>query len=273
MPNVFLRILTAVVAIPGVLFITYLGGWPFAVLVTIAAVIAQHEFYAIARAGDAEPFVAPGLVVGAAVVLIPMTDYALIVAGFVIAGLVLALPFVHDRRDIVADLSTTLSGVIYPALLLGSAIALRRAEGAEALPSDSFWYVAAIFIMVWASDTLAYVAGRTFGRHPLAPTVSPNKTWEGTVGGAAGAFLAGYILKLTVLDMLSPVDIVVLAIICGGLGQIGDLAESRLKRAAGVKDSGTILPGHGGMLDRLDSIIVAMPVAFLYLLLMGHISL
>ncbi len=249
------------------LLITYVGGWPFALLVLTAGVISQHEFYGIARQGGARPFTAAGLITGGLVFLIPMVNEAAALAGLMICGVVVALPFMSERRDPIADLSITLTGVLYPALMLASATALRQGTWIDLGQSDTLWLLASVLIMVWTSDTFAYFVGRSIGKHPLAPKVSPKKTWEGTIGGAAGALIAGAILKTVVLGMITWIDILILALICGGLGQIGDLAQSRLKRAAGVKDSGTILPGHGGMFDRLDSIIVAMPVAWLFLIL------
>ena len=113
---------------------------------------------------------------------------------------------------------------------------------------------------VWMGDTLAYFAGRAFGRHPLHPTVSPKKTIEGAIGGLLGSVIGG-VAMVVVLDL--PIDLVMAGLVALGAGavaQAGDLAESLIKRSVGVKDSGTILPGHGGMLDRIDGVIFAMPV-------------
>ncbi len=271
MSNALQRILTAVIAVPAVLAICYVGGWLFAVMVLIAALIAQHEFYGLARSSGAEPFVAVGLVAGGAAVLSPISDLAIVVAGATVVGLVLALPFQSKREQPVRDVSATFGGIFYPSLMLATATAMRDGRGLDIMEMDAFWLVVSVLVMVWSSDSFAYFVGRAIGKHPLAPSVSPNKTWEGTIGGAAGALVAGAILKILVLDFLTWFDILVLAIICGGISQIGDLAESRLKRSVGVKDSGTVLPGHGGMLDRLDAVIVAMPLSYLYLVLVGRI--
>jgi phosphatidate cytidylyltransferase len=113
---------------------------------------------------------------------------------------------------------------------------------------------------VWMGDTLAYFAGRAFGRHPLHPTVSPKKTIEGAIGGLAGSIIGG-VAMVVLLDL--PIELVpagLIALGAGAVAQAGDLAESLVKRAVGVKDSGAILPGHGGMLDRIDGVIFAMPV-------------
>ena len=99
----------------------------------------------------------------------------------------------------------------------------------------------------------------------MAPELSPKKTWEGAVGGAMGAVLVAIALRVTILGALPWIHLVVIAVICGVVSQIGDLAESKIKRSVGAKDSGTLLPGHGGMLDRLDALILAAPLVFAYL--------
>lgn len=271
MSNTLQRVLTAVIAVPLVVAITYAGGWFFALLVAAAAVLAQHEFYAIASKAGAKPYTIAGLVAGACAVLIPMAPLFLIATVAIGIGIILALPFTLERDQPALDASVTLAGVFYPALLLTTALALRLAEGLDMGDREGFWLIVTVLVMVWASDTMAYFAGRSMGRRPLAPAVSPKKTWEGTIGGAVGALIAGILLRMLVLDFLSWVDVFVLAIICGGISQIGDLAESRLKRSVDVKDSGTLLPGHGGMLDRLDALIIAVPLSYLYLVFAGRI--
>jgi phosphatidate cytidylyltransferase len=130
---------------------------------------------------------------------------------------------------------------------------------------DAFILTVVLFLIGWATDTFAYYVGRSIGKRPLAPAVSPKKTWEGAIGGTLGALLAGVLLKLSILPFINWVHVLVLTLIVAVVGQLGDLAESRMKRAAGVKDSGRLLPGHGGMLDRFDALILAAPAAYLYL--------
>ena len=122
-----------------------------------------------------------------------------------------------------------------------------------------------LLLLTWANDTGAYVVGSTLGRRPLAPHISPGKTIEGTVGGVVVTMAVGGLLGL-LFDELPPLDWVVLGAIVGVFGTIGDLVESMLKRSVGVKDSGAIMPGHGGMLDRFDGFIFLLPYAAVYLL-------
>jgi phosphatidate cytidylyltransferase len=121
-----------------------------------------------------------------------------------------------------------------------------------------------LLIIVMSGDTAAYYAGRTLGKRKLYPKVSPNKTIEGSLGGLVGSLAGVFIARVTFFPQLSVADSIVLPLLLGMLGQLGDLFESMLKRSFGVKDSGTIVPGHGGILDRLDSILFAAPAAFLY---------
>jgi phosphatidate cytidylyltransferase len=122
-----------------------------------------------------------------------------------------------------------------------------------------------LFIVIWSGDSFAYFAGKSLGRHKLAPVVSPNKTWEGAVAGFLFSIIAALACKATFLHGLSWMDATALGALIGVVGQIGDLCESIVKRAVKVKDSGAILPGHGGMLDRVDSLLFGAPAMYYYL--------
>jgi phosphatidate cytidylyltransferase len=128
-----------------------------------------------------------------------------------------------------------------------------------------FRFTLLVLAMVWLTDTFAYYVGKSVGRHPLMPRVSPKKTWEGFIGGCLGAIVAVISLKIWMLPMLSWLDVLVLSFIGGVISPLGDLAESRIKRSMQVKDSGGLLPGHGGVLDRFDAMLVTAPLVYLYL--------
>jgi phosphatidate cytidylyltransferase len=152
-------------------------------------------------------------------------------------------------------------GVFYVAWLLGHMITLRQfTEG----PFLIFF----LFLVTWANDTGAYYVGTLWGRRPLAPRISPRKTWEGAAGGLLGSVLAALACRAWFLDSLSTGEALGAGVLIGLTAPLGDLAESILKRSAGVKDSGTILPGHGGLLDRIDSLIFTTPAFYYYLLAM-----
>ena len=148
------------------------------------------------------------------------------------------------------------SGLLFVALPLSYAIRL------HGMGRTGRWILLFALVITWVGDTAAYFVGRAIGKHPLAPKLSPKKTWEGTIASMAGALLLGWLLS-TRVNVPTPI---VLGLAAAGnvAGQVGDLFESAFKRSAGVKDSGSILPGHGGMLDRIDALILAIPVVWYY---------
>lgn len=263
MSNLTQRILTAIVGVPLILGITYLGSWYFGVLVIILCVGAQAELYAFLKAAGVQPRRA-GLVIGAVLAAHPLTPWAVPVAAVLTLCFIAWSAFTTAEQPLLS-LAGTLAGIIYPTALLSMLINLRMARGPEIGSWEAFLLTVTVFVLVWATDIMAYVVGKSIGKHPLAPLISPKKTWEGAIGGAVGAVLVAAMFKLFLLPFLAWPHIIVLALLCGVFSQLGDLAESRMKRSVGVKDSGTFLPGHGGFLDRFDALILAAPAVYLYL--------
>jgi phosphatidate cytidylyltransferase len=265
MPDLLKRVLTALALAPIALALTWLGGWGFALLVAFAVVVSQFELYSLMRQADIRPMVPLGLVLGLLAALHPRLPWALpvLVAG----GIVLLMVFVFRRTEQpLSDISGTLLGVFYPAFLLSFAITLREADGFPLMEGDGFWLMVTVLVGVWGADTIAYFTGRAFGKTKLLPAVSPKKTWEGAIGGLFGAFAIIAVFKVFALSQaLGWIDVVALGVCCGVAGPLGDLLVSRFKRSVGAKDTGNWLPGHGGLLDRLDAAILAVPLATLYL--------
>ena len=264
MSNLAQRFLTSIVAAPLALALAWWGGWAFGVLVAAVAVAAQAEVYGLLRASGTRPLVLIGLPLGAVAalhVLVPGAEPILVLGGIV----VMLSALLRQRERPLLDVAGTLFGVFYPPLLLGFALQLRAADGFLLDHYDGFWLTAAVLMSVWGADTFAYVAGRFFGRHPLFPRVSPKKTWEGAAGGFLGALVLLLVFREVALSMLDLVDVAILALCAGLAGPLGDLTASLFKRSAGVKDSGRWIPGHGGMLDRIDAAAIAIPLATLYL--------
>lgn len=258
------RVLTALVAAPLAVGAVYLGGWALGAFVILLAGLAQLEVYGLAEAAGARPLRPLGLAVGALVAVRVLLPAAVPLAVLGLLALVVAELFRRLEQPIF-NIAAGVLGVFYPAWLAGYVVELRE-RGAEALGETAgIWLLVTVFAAVWAADTFAYFAGRAFGRHPLFPRVSPKKTWEGAAGGLLGALALVALMKTLALPEMTWADVAALGIICGGISQLGDLAESLLKRSVGVKDSGRFLPGHGGVLDRLDAMLVAVPLAALYL--------
>jgi len=182
---------------------------------------------------------------------------ALLVALFIFffAGMLRKEQF----KDAVMDTAFKTLGIIYIAVPLSYVILLRNLVHGR-------WWLLFILFVIWASDTFAYFTGKTVGRHKLSPYVSPNKTVEGAIGGLAGAVIAGCVMNKYFTMGMPIAEAAALSVILGIIGIIGDLAESLLKRSAGVKDSGHIIPGHGGVLDRIDSLLFPVPFVYYFLI-------
>ncbi len=261
--NLVQRVLTGAVGIPLVLAVAWLGGWPWALLMAAAGLLAQHELYGLAVKSGAAPMRLFGLALGALALLRALLPWALPALALGVVVTVLA-PLYRKSPTPLLDAATTLFGVLDPALLLGFAVDLREVASPLLEPGAGFAFLASTLVCVWGADSAAYFAGRAFGKHPLFPRVSPKKTWEGAVGGALGAFALAALAKLFFVPAWTWVDVAVVALACGVASPFGDLAESLFKRASNVKDSGSILPGHGGLLDRLDAAAIAIPLVALY---------
>jgi phosphatidate cytidylyltransferase len=192
-----------------------------------------------------------GYLAGVSVILIP--EYTAVSFSLLsIAALALALQL-DDLREILPGTAAAFFGAIYTCLPWHFAVLLR---------ADSVHWLFFALALNWCGDSVAYYTGRAFGKHRLAPVVSPNKSWEGAAGSVAGSVIFG-VLYMGYFQPVVPVwKVVVIAVVANVAGQLGDLAESAMKRGAGVKDSGHILPGHGGLLDRVDSSLFALPVVF-----------
>jgi phosphatidate cytidylyltransferase len=162
-----------------------------------------------------------------------------------------------EIRQAAGDVALVLMGFLYVPLLLAHLIMIRM------LPHGVSWLLL-VMVLVMSGDSAAFYVGSSFGKNKLYPAVSPKKSVQGALGGLAGSLIGVFISKALFFPTLTLVDCVATSLLLGVIGQLGDLFESLLKRSCGVKDSGAIFPGHGGILDRLDSILFAAPVAFYY---------
>jgi len=262
--NLGLRVLTALIGAPLVVGAAFLGGWYWAIVVFVIALACQHETYGLFAAAEVPTWRAVGLVLGVLVVVRPVVPDVWPVLSVGVVGLVGWSAVASSERPL-HSVAATLMGLLYPTAMLATLIDLRVWFDPLVGSLSAFWLLLSLLLLIWATDILAYFVGKNLGQRKLAPTISPNKTWEGAIGGALGAVVVAAVLKGTVLGFVGWGDVIVLALICGVFSQLGDLAESRMKRAVGVKDSGTLLPGHGGFLDRFDAMILAAPVYFVYL--------
>jgi len=271
------RLVTSLLAIPVVVAAFWFGEPWFTILIAVVALLAVIEFYRLAAATGASPLPYFGMLFTVLFVvsrnpdvvawLEPHFDVAPVMPLLLTLTVALPMAWLVLRRRTTQTFTGwawTVSGILYTGWMLSHLVALR------ALPDGRSW-VLLVILATFASDTAAFFAGSRFGRRQLAPAISPNKTWEGAIAGLAGAAALGLIFAAeTVFTATNPLYISGLALWQAGLlglaigifGQVGDLAESLLKRNAAVKDSGDFFPGHGGVLDRIDSIVFAGIVVY-----------
>lgn len=265
MSNLAQRILTAIVAIPLILAGIYLDAshWGVTAISGVAAVLAGDEFLRMhfrdgvpRRVRTTFAICALALVVGTAAKT-PVSLFAPLACAGALVLAIVVLSLRQEERNAGTALVNAWAGWVYVPVLLAVWPLLKRDIGPHWLTI----VIAAAFL----SDSVAYFVGRALGRHPLYPAVSPKKTIEGAFGGLLGGVLALLGMgSFWLLPELPWVDAIVLGIVGSVLGQAGDLVESMLKRTCGVKDSGAVLPGHGGMLDRIDALLFVAPLLYFY---------
>lgn len=236
----------------------------FTLLVAIWGLLAVFEFYRLSSSLKLEPLIPFGLVWTLLFILSPHFSYPFLTPALLTSAIVLSLVWLLARpRQEKALLSWawTMAGILYVGWLFSHFVALRG------LDDGRNWVFLALFV-TFGSDIAAFFVGRALGRHHLAPNISPGKTWEGAAAGVLGAIIVSLLFTLkTPLGLpISCGQAVFLGFLISILGQLGDLAESLLKRNTGVKDSGKLLPGHGGALDRMDSIVFAGVVLYYYVI-------
>ena len=254
------RVISGIVAIPIVVGIVWYGSTLlFFVLVSLAVLIACQEYFRMLQNTGISGFPLCGTGLAFLLLLSFYFNGNYFLEWGVIASLALFLSWFLSGRDVksaLSDISGTLLGVMYVAGLSGYFLLIRELQMGHA-------WILFLFVIVWLGDTGAYYGGRSLGKTPLAPSVSPNKTVEGAVSGLLGSLVGAGLMQIWLLSEVSLVHCLIVALVCGIIGQFGDLAESLLKRNTGVKDSGNLIPGHGGVLDRIDSLLFAGPAFFL----------
>jgi phosphatidate cytidylyltransferase len=265
------RILTAVIVLPFLIasiLVSWLW-WLFVALAVVAMVLALWEFYVLCKRLQLKPDAATGFVASAALLTIPLNEISLyfnyllflfVVIALVIVTLIRALLKGAPFDKMIASTGATILGVLYIALL-GTHLVLIRVGFP---PQLSAHLLSFFFLVLMGSDAGAYYVGRAIGKHKLAPSISPGKTWEGAVGGVAAALAMAVLAHYWFFRELPLKWALPLALTMSLAGIFGDLVESALKRSASAKDAANILPGHGGLLDRLDSLLFNAPLIYYF---------
>lgn len=264
------RIATGALFIPCLVVITYHGGLPFLTLVDLITFTALLEFYQLVQAKGFKPHRILGLFFGLLAGWLFFHNFATwFLTLFLAALLILSMVREGFRRgttSAIGNISTTVFGVVYVGILMGHLVGLRQLPLILGQPYPlGASYALLPFFVTWWGDTGAYFVGARFGRHKLVPRISPNKSVEGAIAGFLTSIGICFWARAWFAPYLNPGDCIILGGLAGIVGPAGDLVESLLKREVNVKDSSNTIPGHGGALDRFDSLLFNIPLAYYYL--------
>ena len=261
------RSIVSTLGIPGILLFIWLGGIWFALFIVAVMLLSLFEYYQIAKLKEIQPIIWIGLLASLFIAYFyyyqPIIDliyvFSLIVAFIMFA---LFIELFRKKPNPTENFNITVGSILYIPLLVGTLIGIRKFDTV-----NETHFTFALFISIWICDSAAYIAGKKFGKKKIYPRVSPNKTVVGSTAGLIFAFITYIVMdKIGFIKFdLDITQITILSVISGVFGQTGDFVESLFKRDAGVKDSGVLLLGHGGVLDRFDSLIIASPLVYIFL--------
>ncbi len=261
--NRSVRIIVSVIFIPLILTIVYQGSYAFLLLVTAIGLTAYFEYVRMAKQKEANAH----RVIGFSGVLAIITNGYFhyteleVIIILTVSALMLVELF-RNKGSAIYNIGSTMLGIFYIGVFLSTLVEIREMFS---IYEQGAFVIYSIFASIWICDSAAYFGGLSFGKHRLFERVSPKKSWEGAIFGFVFAITTMLLARYLLLDFLSWSDALFIGAIVGILGQTGDLVESLLKRDAGVKDSSQIIPGHGGIFDRFDSLIAVSPVIYIYI--------
>jgi phosphatidate cytidylyltransferase len=262
--NTTTRIIVSVIAIPAIVLACYFGEYYFFTFVLGIGIISYYEFWLFIKNKDINANLIVGII---SVGVIITNSYKSFIDHYplflTILLLLTIIELFRNKKSAIINLGTTLLGILYLGLFASALLSLREIYKVDYTRGGLL--VISIFASIWICDSAAFFGGTALGKNKMFPRVSPSKSWEGAIFGLLFAALAMVISKALFLDFLSWLDVITIGLIVGIIGQIGDLIESLFKRDAGVKDSSTLIPGHGGIFDRFDSLLYTAPAVLLYI--------
>ena len=266
--NTSIRIIVSIVAIPLILVLCLLGGIPFFIFVLAIGLISFYEYSMLVKNKKSYSNLIIGLIFVLLIILNsfePFIEFEILTI-FIVTTVLIAELF-RNKESAIHNTGATLLGIFYIGLFSSTILKIREFYYySEELYIQGGFIIISILATIWICDSAAFFLGTAFGKHKLFPRVSPNKSWEGAVAGLIFSLIAIIASKALIIDFLSWQDVIMIGLIIGTIGQIGDLVESLFKRDANVKDSSAFIPGHGGIFDRFDSLLFSAPVIYLYLL-------
>ncbi len=277
------RVMTAIVALPIALILLILGGVWFSLLILFLVLVGQSEFYRIVEIKGVTPMKITGYTLATFLVVVAHFSNEYYLNLFLTMAILFIFIMQLYRRDVktaISTISSTIVSIVYVAWLISHAILLRNIGNelvgkygivvqkiADLITRPDYMGLAYVILVVattFLADTAAYFVGKTWGRHKLAPVVSPKKTWEGAIAGVISSIIVALLTKYIMGIKMDALYIGILGLLLGIFGILGDLSESLLKRDVDIKDSGNIFPGHGGVLDRLDSLMFNVPITYYF---------
>jgi len=265
------RVVVSIAAIPFILIAAYLGGYYFFSFVALISMMSFYEFSLLVKQKGANVNLLLGGIVIFILLLNQFLGFADPVAIVLLSSLLLlTVELFRNKGSAIFSLGSTFLGIYYIGIFSAALISLREFYSNDIYANDlGAYFIISIFASIWIGDSAAYYGGITFGKHKLFPRVSPKKSWEGAIFGFIFSVGAMVLAKVLVLSFLSWIDVIIIGIIIGTIGQIGDLVESLIKRDSEVKDSSSLIPGHGGFFDRFDSLLFNAPAIWIYLKYFG----
>ena len=263
--NTLKRVLVSIVAIPLVLALCYYGKLYFLFFILGIGGLAFYEFSNMSLNKNNKRSLLIGI---SSVVAVIINSYYHFTEFYILILIIILLLTItelfRNKESAINNLGSSLLGILYLGFFSSSIVRIREYFPGENYSSGGLLIIS-ILVTIWICDSAAFFVGTAIGKHKLFPRVSPKKSWEGAIAGFLFSIVAMISAKFILLDILSLVDVIIIGLIIGVFGQVGDLIESLLKRDAGIKDSSQIIPGHGGIFDRFDSLIYTAPIIFIYL--------
>lgn len=262
--NTTIRIIVSAIAIPAIVLACYFGEYYFFAFALGIGVVSYYEFWLFVKNKNINVSLTIGVISVGLLITNAFKNFIDFYPLLILILIVLTISeLISDKGSAIINLGSTLLGVLYFGLFASALVAIREFYRVDY--EQGGLLIISIFASIWFCDSAAFFGGSAFGKHKLFPRVSPNKSWEGALFGLLFAIVAMVISKVVILNFLMWADVIAIGLIVGVIGQIGDLIESLFKRDARVKDSSNIIPGHGGIFDRFDSLLYTAPALFLYI--------